>query len=303
MLKHTISSMLSQCLLEQRQLVNGSTPVKTNTQYVASLNNPWNREKMDVKKSTSEKSGLLSKAWRILKQKGIRYLAGASARRIRVSMRESVLTPLSYEYYRFFKTRKTFTFQQKKYRYFFHRYNQTWRNERAVEIPIIWSIVQASHGCILEVGNVLSHYFPINHDVVDKYEKARGVINQDVTEIAIPKKYDLIVSISTLEHVGWDENPTDKKTIDDPEKILVAMSRLKSLLKPGGKIIVTLPLDYNPNMDRLLWTEKLRFERTFFMKRVSKDKWTEASEDEARNLPFNRKIPSANALLIGIEAS
>ena len=27
---------------------------------------------------------------------------------------------------------------------------------------------------ILEVGNVLSHYFRINHDVVDKYENRQG---------------------------------------------------------------------------------------------------------------------------------
>jgi hypothetical protein len=59
---------------------------------------------------------------------------------------------------------------------------------------------------ILEIGNVLSHYFPVNHDIVDKYEKADGVINQDVVHFYSPKKYDLIVSVSTLEHVGWDED-------------------------------------------------------------------------------------------------
>ena len=255
---------------------------------------------MGTEKSSSKQEGFSSKAWRILRQKGIRYLVGAALRRIRIRIRTSLITPLSYGYYRHFKARKTFVFQQKKYRYFYHRYNQTWRNERAVEIPIIWSIVQPFKGSVLEVGNVLSHYFLINHDIVDKYEKAEGVINQDVTEITLSKKYDLIVSISTLEHVGWDENPVDKKTVNDSEKILHAMDRLRSLLTEKGRIVVTVPLAYNPYLDALLRNGKLEFSKMFFMKRASKDIWVEASWNEVKNAEFNHKIPSANALLIGI---
>jgi hypothetical protein len=40
---------------------------------------------------------------------------------------------------------------------------------------------------VLEVGNVLSHYFPVHHDVLDKYEKAKGVINEDVVEFSPAK--------------------------------------------------------------------------------------------------------------------
>jgi hypothetical protein len=56
----------------------------------------------------------------------------------------------------------------------------------------------------------------------------------------------LIVSISTLEHVGWDEE--DK----NPVKVLQAIEILKSLLAPLGKIVVTLPLGYNPIIDDYL---------------------------------------------------
>jgi hypothetical protein len=38
--------------------------------------------------------------------------------------------------------------------------------------------------------------------VLDKYEQAPGVINEDVVSFSPPQKYDLIVSVSTLEHVG-----------------------------------------------------------------------------------------------------
>ena len=95
-------------------------------------------------------------------------------------------------------------------------------NERAIEVPIVWKIVsEYSEGRILEVGNVLSHYFSVCHDILDKYEKADGVINQDVVNFWAPNKYELIVSISTLEHVGWDESPRD------PNKILRAIENLK----------------------------------------------------------------------------
>ena len=70
---------------------------------------------------------------------------------------------------------------------------------------------------ILEVGNILSHYFSVNHDIVDKYEKDVDVINQDIIDYHPNKKYDLIVSISSLEHVGEDETPRE------PKKILYAL--------------------------------------------------------------------------------
>jgi hypothetical protein len=54
------------------------------------------------------------------------------------------------------------------------------------------------------------------------------------------------VSISTLEHVGWDEMTRE------PMKILKAIENLKNLTNPKGKIVVTLPLGYNPELDRLL---------------------------------------------------
>ena len=52
-------------------------------------------------------------------------------------------------------------------------------------------------------------YYKFEHDIVDKYEKKKGIINQDIVDYKPDKKYDLIISISTLEHVGWDETPRE----------------------------------------------------------------------------------------------
>ncbi len=86
---------------------------------------------------------------------------------------------LRFNYYKIFDPLKTFEFQGNTYKYFYHWYNTTWNNERAVEIPIVCKIINENiEDNILEIGNVLSHYFNIEHDIVDKYEKADGVINR-----------------------------------------------------------------------------------------------------------------------------
>ena len=117
---------------------------------------------------------------------------------------------LSYIYYRLFDKSKIFKFQGQFYTYFDHPYNTTLDNERSIEIPIISKFLSENKDDnILEIGNVLSHYFNFEHDVVDKYEKSEGVTNEDVVDFKSSKNYSLIISISTLEHVGWDEDPKD----------------------------------------------------------------------------------------------
>jgi len=201
----------------------------------------------------------------------------------------------SYYNYKILKSRKTFKFRGKKYKYFYHRYNKTWKNERMVEIPIVWDMVKKNIGKgILEIGNVLSHYFSFDHEIVDKYEKVEGVINQDVVNFKSTKKYDLIVSISTLEHVGWKETPKD------PTKILRAIKNLKNILTSNGKIVVTLPLGYNTDMDRLLKSGKLKFTKMYFMKRIFNDEWAEVGWRDIENAKYNDPYPCANGLIFGI---
>ena len=163
------------------------------------------------------------------------------------------------------------------------------------------NIAKSCKGSILEIGNVLSHYFPFNHDIVDKYEKAEGVVNEDVTEITFSKKYDLIISISTLEHVGWDEDPKKQIMLNENQKIRQAIEKIRTLLNPGGRIAVTVPVGYNPNLDSLLNSGKPIFDKFFYLKRISKDnKWVETTWKDIENSKFNEPFPFANGLVIGI---
>ncbi len=216
---------------------------------------------------------------------------------IRTILRYIANLIIYYPHYKIFKSRRTFVFRGKKYNYFIHYYNRTYQNERTVEIPIIWEIVKEYYEKglkILEVGNVLSHYFPVNHDILDKYEKGKGIINLDVVEYNPSVKYDLIVSISTIEHVGYDEKPRD------PTKVLKAIENLRNLLKPNGKLIVTIPCGYNPYLDKLIKERKLRFTEMYCLKRISKNEWIEVKCNDLNNVKYNYPYPNANGIIIGI---
>ena len=153
---------------------------------------------------------------------------------------------------------------------------------------------ECAGGRVLEVGNVLSHYFPVRHELVDKYERGRKVRNLDVLEVGGGEKYDLIVSISTLEHVGWDEEPKD------PEKVIRAVHHLTDqLARPGGRLVVTMPLGYNPPLDRLLAQGAVPFTRTTYFRRSGPTTWHEATWDEVAGCRYGEPWPAANGLVIG----
>jgi hypothetical protein len=200
----------------------------------------------------------------------------------------------------------TFMFQGHRLEYLNHIYNTTWINERTVEVPIIWEIVMLNRGKrILEVGNVLPHYHAVNHAVLDKYERMPGVINQDVLEYTPSAPYDLIVSISTLEHIGWDENvyggtgaQQDRR---DPGKVLLVVDHLKNCLAAGGKMVITVPVGQNPVFDKYIAGGVIRFDQCYGMKRISVvNEWAEAPWTEVLGASYNAPFPFANAILIGI---
>lgn len=195
---------------------------------------------------------------------------------------------------------KTFVFAGKNHRYVIHPF--TLNNERTVEIAIMIEFLRDKTGEILEVGNVLSNYCSFSHDVVDKYELTPGVINEDIVSFSPEKKYDAIVTISTLEHVGWDETPRE------PEKIIQAVTRLKELLKAGGELLVTMPLGCNSCVDDLMRAGKTGFKEIRYLKRITaNNQWREAQLEEVATAQYNFPFLCANAIMVGyfhkVEAS
>lgn len=200
---------------------------------------------------------------------------------------------LSTPFYAFLRRKKTFTFFGRQHPYFCHWYNATFDNERSVEIPLArYFLRQAEGKRVLEVGNVLSHYGSTYHDILDKYEKASGIFHADVVDYRPTSPYDLIVSVSTLEHVGWDEVPRDST------KIVRSVKNLRMMLAPGGLLFATIPVGYNTSITSLLEQECL-FTEQYYLKRISRgNDWVETSKQVALAIPFNTPYSFANALVL-----
>lgn len=192
--------------------------------------------------------------------------------------------------------RRSFMLSGETYHYFAGSYNSAWHNERTVEVAIALRYLHRHQGGrVLEIGNVLAHYVPVCHDVVDKYERHAGVRNVDVLEFSTDDGYDLIVSVSTLEHVGWDEE------VDESDKPIRAVAHLVSLLRPGGTLLVTLPLGYNPHVDDALRRRAFDFEDVTFLKRISRDnRWRETAHTDLGLVRYAWPFPAANVVAIGL---
>jgi SAM-dependent methyltransferase len=148
---------------------------------------------------------------------------------------------------------------------------------------------------VLEVGNVLAHYAAQGHVVVDKYEEAPGVLNRDVLELDDLGPFDLVLAISTVEHVGWDEEPRD------PGKAAEALRRLAALLAPGGRLLLTVPVGYHPAFDAALAAGEFDFAQAGALRRSRLGPhWRQVDPEEAWGTPYDFLLSSARAVFVGV---
>jgi SAM-dependent methyltransferase len=187
----------------------------------------------------------------------------------------------------------SFELDGERYRYLHQRYKLSWLTERAVEVPVVQAIVDGHRGRrILEVGHVLGHYRHNEHTVVDKYEQAPGVLNLDVLELGELGPFDLIVAISTLEHVGLDEAERD------PGKAPRAVEALKQRLAPGGRLVITIPAGYNRDFDRAFTDGTIETSSLSALRRVpGRSGWRETSPAEAFAAPYDFLLYRARAVV------
>ncbi len=205
------------------------------------------------------------------------------------------------------KYNKSFIFNDSEYFYFVHDYNMTWNNERTIEIPIIKQILGMHtyrhiynyksiklYRRILEVGNVLSHYTKPQWDIVDKFDTSKNVIKEDITEFKPVDKYNLIVSISTFEHIGFDDD------VKNTNKVLEAFNNLKNnCLKPDGLIALSISLGYNKDIDNKIYENIFGFDYIFYLKRISKsNEWRQVSKEETFGSEHGKIYPYANDVCI-----
>jgi hypothetical protein len=110
----------------------------------------------------------LLKIRKVIKEKGLLHIIGTGKEEVKSYLRKFSHL-MQYYYIKTFRSSRNFFFNGKKYDYFIHPV--TWRNERTVEIPIVLEILNRYNTSnVLEVGNVLSYYSKVDHDIVDKYD-------------------------------------------------------------------------------------------------------------------------------------
>ena len=244
--------------------------------------------KLSLKPIRTTTGNILSKAKQAYNREGLSYV-----------LRSGLMMSLGYlfiYYYKAFKSSDTFEFQGKTYHYFFHPYCTTWRNERTVAVPIIWDIVkkyEEEKKNILEVGNMLSYYFKVSHDILDKYEINDGVINEDVVDFKPSKKYDLIVSILTLPEVGWYDTPRDLG------KSIRAFENLKKLLSQDGQIVLVVGLGLNTQFEMSVRSKTIEFEKQGYLRHLKGYTWKEAEWKEVKDVKYDKSVPTAHGILIG----
>ena len=190
---------------------------------------------------------------------------------------------------------REFEFRGQRLQCVYENYNVTWSNERCAEIPIArWQLAQTD-GPVLEIGNVLGHYVPHAHTVIDKYETAPNVINADIIEWKTDERFALILSISTFEHIGFDDETNE---VDSAKKIQTAITASRALLAPDGRLVITVPLGYNPALDKLIANETLAADESHFLLRYGPREWGEASSTESPSTKYGKPFPYANGIWV-----
>jgi hypothetical protein len=190
---------------------------------------------------------------------------------------------------------KRFPFKGVELDYLYHRYNMTWASERCVEVPIgRYYANQAPSSRVLEVGNVLSHYGPVEHTIIDKYEAAPGVMNVDIANFTRSEPFSTIFSISTFEHIGFDDEPGSGSTA----KIKNAVASCRKLLAIDGTFVITVPIGYNPELDAMIASGELAPKTEFYMRRVKRLTWAPVTKENALGCKYRKPFPYANAIMI-----
>lgn len=122
------------------------------------------------------------------------------------------------------------------------------------------------------------------------------MINQDIEYYKPDKKYDLIVSISTLEHVGFDDEVKDSSKIDRVIEHITS-----NLLNSGGTFLFTVLLGYNFDLDAKLQRNFFNLDGyAVYQKSFLTEQWYEVELGAVSTCVYGSRGDGAGELFVGV---
>jgi SAM-dependent methyltransferase len=124
------------------------------------------------------------------------------------------------------------------------------------------------------------------------------VLNRDVLDLGDLGSFELIVAISTLEHAGLDEHPAEHG------KALDALRALRRLLAPDGRLVITVPAGYNPQLDSAIRLGQVPAARLAALRsEAGRREWREVEPETAFRAPYDFLLYRARAVLFACFAA
>lgn len=191
-------------------------------------------------------------------------------------------------------------------------------DERVVEIP--WVLSRLRSGRVLEVGYAfaepaylaaLARLVPeqlVGVDLAAAAVPGMETVAADVRELPFGDgSFDQVLLVSTLEHVGADNEVYGLDAESDGASRAAALRELRRVLRPDGGLLVTVPLgepeDYGwfRQEDTAGW-DRLFTRAGFFVEEqeayeLGEDGWRAAPAFDPRGVRYGERGPAASAVL------
>jgi SAM-dependent methyltransferase len=136
-----------------------------------------------------------------------------------------------------------------------------WLDERLVEYPWCFSRMPEASGSVLDAGSVFNFKLILDHPRLhnkaitimtlaperDNFPRGNVVYTYgDLRHTSFPDGcFDSVVSLSTIEHIGFDNTlfytSDASKKESNPRAYLDAVTEFRRILKPGGVCLISVP--------------------------------------------------------------